>query len=285
MALTKIATLLQGKVNNRSRLLGIANTKFNIPFEVHFSLLDDCYEVLQNYKPMKGYYTGFGYPMNGLLRLQLPILLMETTRFLRSDESLAISCSVELDCGTVLEKESSVSVDPQIQLSKRLTPEKYPDMYLVSGKTRFPCHKHMLAACSDVFDAMFSHDSNERKTNRVIIRDLKPNALRKFIEFVYSDKIENFNGLAHHLIYAADKYNIVNLKVLAVNEAVQKLTVQNVCDFISLGEMVQSEYLLERAYKFAHNKIGEIKKTNGWKTLPQESLRKLFESVAKARPL
>lgn len=194
--------------------------------------------------------------------------------------SLAICCWVQLDCGTELVKESPVSVDPQFQLSERLTPEKYPDLYLVSGETWLPCHKHMLAACSNVFDAMFSHECNERKTNEVVITDVEPNVLVKLLEFVYTDRVDNFEGLAHPVIYAADKYNIANLEVLAVNEAVRELKVNNVSDYITLSEMVRSEHLLKRAYKFAHGNVAKVIETDGWKALSQESLRKFFEAIA-----
>lgn len=255
--------------------------KPKIPVKSQFCLLDECYHVLQSYEPMVGCYNGIGYPVESFLPLNIKSLLNDATRLLHSDESLAIRCSVEVNCGTELEVESTVPLESKLTLNVRLTPEKYPDMYLVSGETRLPCHKHMLAGCSVVFDAMFSHDSNEKKTNEVIITDVEPNALVKLLEFVYTDGVEDFEDLAHSLIYAADKYNMVNLKTLAVNEAVRTLDVTNVSDYITLGELVQSEYLMQRSFQFAHNNIEEVKKTNGWKALSQESLGKLFETVTK----
>ena len=42
------------------------------------------------------------------------------------------------------------------------------DVTLICGDKRFPCHKFMLSARSDVFKAMFSHENTkEGQTNEV----------------------------------------------------------------------------------------------------------------------
>ncbi|TRY75438.1 hypothetical protein TCAL_09507 [Tigriopus californicus] len=254
-----------------------------IPVTSQFNFLDEQYNVIYKSKPLHGYYNGHGVPIDSFLSVSAHQVLEEPSQYLRSDHSLAIQCSIELNCGTDLAMESTAPINPDLKLSVRLTPEKYPDMYLVSGKTRLPCHKHMLAACSNVFDVMFTHDSSEKETNEVIITDVQLKTLEKLLEFVYTDEIKDFEGLAHSLVYVADKYNMANLKTLAMNAAVRNLDTNNVSDYFALGELVQSEYLVQRASDFAFKNATKVMKSDGWKALSHESLRKLFVSISKSR--
>ena len=60
--------------------------------------------------------------------------------------------------------------------------EDTADISLVCGEKRFPCHKTILAARSDVFAAMFSHSSTtEAVANEVKIDDTDPDTLDRFI--------------------------------------------------------------------------------------------------------
>ena len=63
------------------------------------------------------------------------------------------------------------------------------DVTLKCEEKTFPCHKVILAARSDVFEAMFSHkDTKEDATNEVEIVDLDSETLGHMLQFVYTDK-------------------------------------------------------------------------------------------------
>ena len=60
--------------------------------------------------------------------------------------------------------------------------EKMTDITLLCREERFPAHKLILAARSDVFAAMFQHaETEEARANEVRIEDTNPDTLSRFL--------------------------------------------------------------------------------------------------------
>ena len=62
-----------------------------------------------------------------------------------------------------------------------------------------------LLARSDVFAAMFEHEMEERKLNRVAITDVDHEVLKEMLRFIYTGKAPNLEKMADDLLAAADK--------------------------------------------------------------------------------
>jgi len=71
--------------------------------------------------------------------------------------------------------------------------------------TEFEAHKAVLAARSPVFAAMFEHEMEERKKNRVEITDVDVEVLREMLRFIYTGKSNALDKMADDLLAAADK--------------------------------------------------------------------------------
>lgn len=61
------------------------------------------------------------------------------------------------------------------------------------------------AARSPVFAAMFEHEMEERKQNRVAITDVDHEVLKEMLRFIYTGKAPNLEKMADDLLAAADK--------------------------------------------------------------------------------
>lgn len=66
----------------------------------------------------------------------------------------------------------------------------------------------LLAARSPVFAAMFEHEMEERKHNRVEITDVDHEVLREMLRFIYTGKAANLEKMADDLLAAADKVRL-----------------------------------------------------------------------------
>lgn len=69
----------------------------------------------------------------------------------------------------------------------------------------FFAHKAILAARSPVFAAMFEHEMEEKKQNRVEITDMDPEVLKEMLKFIYTGKAPTIEKLDADLLAAADK--------------------------------------------------------------------------------
>lgn len=203
--------------------------------------------------------------------------------YLCEDGSLALRCHLTLNLGDrtpkrCYKREEQI-LDESKVLSQRLSREMYPDVCLISDGRRFPCHKHMLASCSEVFEAMFAQESScEVISNEVKITDIDPDTLDKVLNFVYTDKLQDLDGLAMNLIYAAEKYNLQNLKILAIHRAIQQINVVNVSQALILGDRVHSKILKEAAMDFILRNIQRVRSSEGWNELT-EHFGKLVDEV------
>lgn len=63
----------------------------------------------------------------------------------------------------------------------------------------------LFTARSPVFQAMFEHEMEERKHNRVDITDVDHEVLREMLRFIYTGKASNLEKMADDLLAAADK--------------------------------------------------------------------------------
>jgi speckle-type POZ protein len=127
---------------------------------------------------------------------------------------------------------------PECKLSEDLgnlfDNEKFSDVTLSVGGREYQAHKAILAgrcrhcnpswkgklkcdfffissfrfsqtARSPVFAAMFEHEMEERKQNRVAITDVDHEVLREMLRFIYTGKAPNLEKMADDLLAAADK--------------------------------------------------------------------------------
>lgn len=98
---------------------------------------------------------------------------------------------------------------PECKLSEDLgnlfDNERFSDVSLAVNGHEFQAHKAILAARSPVFAAMFEHEMEERKQNRVAITDVDDEVLKEMLRFIYTGKAPNLEKMADDLLAAADK--------------------------------------------------------------------------------
>lgn len=73
----------------------------------------------------------------------------------------------------------------------------------------------IIIARSPVFAAMFEHEMEERKQNRVAISDVDHDVLKEMLRFIYTGKAPNLEKMADDLLAAADKVNQIVPNVFA----------------------------------------------------------------------
>lgn len=80
----------------------------------------------------------------------------------------------------------------------------------------FQAHKFLLCSHSQVFKAMFKHDTIERKESKVNITDTTAKALEHMLYYLYSSKLSDTFPYedAADIMQLADKYDMEPLKVL-----------------------------------------------------------------------
>ncbi|UYV82973.1 DNAH8 [Cordylochernes scorpioides] len=151
-------------------------------------------------------------------------------------------------------------------LSQLLESHRFSDVVLYAGDKKFHAHKAILAARSQVFDAMFSHKMKESLKNKVHIEDVDPDVLWGMLQFIYSGKISQMAQIAGGLLVAADKYGLERLKELCEETMVANLTVENAAETLYYADQHCAEQLKTCAIKFINNHSSQVMETEGWNT-------------------
>ena len=112
---------------------------------------------------------------------------------------------------------------------------KFSDVSFNIGGRQFPAHKSILAAKSEVFEAMFQHPTKENFTNPIEIEDIEPDVFHELLRFIYTGRLSTtaMESMAVGLLIAADKYFLEELKVKCENYLVRQMTPGNCREILS----------------------------------------------------
>ena len=147
--------------------------------------------------------------------------------------------------------------------------EALTDFMLVCEGKIFPCHKFVLASRSDVFEAMFSHeDTTEVLTGQAIIKDCTPEVLFSFLEFLYTDQLEDMKCFdSCDLMLLADKYNVSGLKKVCEQNLAFNVKCNNAIERLQLAVMIRAPELLETTDKFMVKYCPQLLDSVKWKEM------------------
>jgi BTB/POZ domain len=89
-------------------------------------------------------------------------------------------------------------------------------------------HKSILAVRCPAFCEKFRTDMNQIDKAQVDFKEFDSNVVEKLLRFIYCGKIENFEEIASKLIFAAEKFQLVQLKEMCMQCIIQSLSIENV---------------------------------------------------------
>ncbi|KAL6093493.1 hypothetical protein STEG23_030055 [Scotinomys teguina] len=210
----------------------------------------------------------------GFRKFILRDLLFSHAYWLLPDNQLSVLCKVSvvqdsLNCSDQ-NKKPGIQV-PRCTLADELGElwenSCFTDCCLVVAGQEFRAHKAILAARSPVFRAMFEHDMEEKRKNRVDIDDLEPQIFKTMMNFIYTGKAPDLDSMADGVLAAADKYGLERLKVMCEDALCRNLSVENAAHTLILADLHSSGQLKTQALDFITAHASEVPETSGWKIM------------------
>lgn len=133
---------------------------------------------------------------------------------------------------------------------------KFSDITIVVKPVHFRAHKFVLAARSDVFNAIFTYKTMDMQFNCVEIVDLDIEVVQEMLRYIYTDTVHNMEETVSGLLAAADKYNLKGLTRMCEEHLYTHLTVETAVTTLLLARIYDLSQLLETTKSFiADNKI------------------------------
>ncbi len=207
---------------------------------------------------------------------------------------LRVGCSIDVICDCPQESSLAIQkINMALKMSddaagtcfgKMLDDHKLSDVQLLCDGVTFKCHKLVLAARSDVFRAMFSHETTkEAITSEIEITDSSPDAIRQMLKFLYTDECEAMEDYALELLPLADKYNLLRLRLKCEWWMAENICDDNAADILRLADMHNSLEVSTVAANYMVLHMESIKATEGWERMRKEwprALAKLVETMS-----
>ncbi|CAH0729381.1 unnamed protein product, partial [Brenthis ino] len=255
-------------------LLLVSCNKSEVRAKFKFSILNAKREETKAMESQRAYRFVQGKDWGFKKFIRRDFLLDEANGLLPEDK-LTIFCEVSVVADSINISGQSNVVQfkvPECRLSDDLGAlfdnERFSDVTLAVGGREFQAHKAILAARSPVFAAMFEHEMEERKRNRVDITDVDHEVLREMLRFIYTDRAPNLDKMADDLLAAADKYALDRLKVMCEEALCLSLSVETAADTLILADLHSADQLKAQTIDFINTSHAtDVMDTAGWKNM------------------
>jgi speckle-type POZ protein len=100
------------------------------------------------------------------------------------------------------------------------------------------CHKAIILARSPVFHSMLMTDMSEKTTNCVEIFDFDSKTIRELLRFLYCEEVKDLKEIVCSLIYAAEKYQVEELKTICIDQILKDLSKSNVIQALMVADQI-----------------------------------------------
>ena len=146
------------------------------------------------------------------------------------DDQLIIECTISVYPNEIEDEQNTTtetSSTESFNFEKFLFSESLSDVQLIVGKEVLYAHKFILAARSDVFAAMFTHEMKESMENKVKIEDFNLEVIKEMLRYIYTQKVDEIETITDDLLAVAGKYLLNELKSICESNLIENLSNDN----------------------------------------------------------
>ncbi|XP_029922538.1 kelch repeat and BTB domain-containing protein 3 [Myripristis murdjan] len=158
------------------------------------------------------------------------------------------------------------------------------DFTIKVQENSFPCHRCVLAACSDFFRAMFEVDMRERDDGSVTLGNQSLVAVRSFLDFAYSGEAVITDGNVDMLFQLASFLQVPVLSKACSDFLIGTLDLCNCLSLLALAEAYGSSSLLRKANEFVVQNFHELSLTQDFLDMQVDVLEACLRSDSLSVP-
>lgn len=138
------------------------------------------------------------------------------------------------------------------------------DVKFIIGNKEINAHKGILMARSEVFATMFSHEIKYLNNNEVKINDICVDTFENMMRYIYNNDIHISNKDLIKLLYAADKYKIIDLKEKCGEKLWDNIDVENAVYILMIANCYRLGALLKKTQDFVWENLAKVKNSRGY---------------------
>ncbi|XP_051168273.1 speckle-type POZ protein B-like [Leptopilina boulardi] len=199
----------------------------------------------------------------------------ELTRINSKSANITIVCKISFyKAPTELElpfNSCQQSRDLLKQIENSIHDESLKDITFKVDDKKFTAHMLILSLQSPVFEAMFKNNMSEKRTSIVEVEDISATIFEKMLQFLYNNEVNDLKTSAEELFYAAEKYDLKNLKIMCCKSLYENLSCINVLKTLQFADIYSIFELKEACMKFLILNLGTIRESKEFSEFVKDS--------------
>ncbi|XP_066267781.1 kelch-like protein 24 [Branchiostoma lanceolatum] len=152
------------------------------------------------------------------------------------------------------------------------------DVSLCVSGLEIPCHRNVLAACSEYFRAMFCNGHRESKERKITIQEVNSNVMQLLVDYAYTSKVTITEENAAKLLEGANFFQIQPVREACVTYICNNLDAKNCLRMLQVGNMLSCPNLEDKAKLCALKEFAAVSKTPAFLSLTKDQLVTLVSS-------
>ncbi|XP_053565891.1 kelch-like protein 30 [Bombina bombina] len=146
------------------------------------------------------------------------------------------------------------------------------DVTLVVQGHEFPCHRAVLALCSQYFHTMFSGDFQECISAHVEIKEVDPQLMKTLIDFSYTGRLTINQGNVEGLIRISNQLSFPAVRKVCSRYLQQQMDATNCLGIWEFGETHGCPEVAAKAWSFLQENFEAVSQEEEFLLLPPERL-------------
>ncbi|XP_021896528.1 BTB/POZ domain-containing protein At4g08455 [Carica papaya] len=164
----------------------------------------------------------------------------------------------------------------------RFTCPSFTDVVLIAADdgpdgTPVPAHKALLVSRSPVFKAMLENEMEESRSGTIKISDVSYEALRAFINYLYTAEACLDERMAYDLVVLAEKYQVKHLKAHCEKFLVSKLNWNNCLMNYAFAHQHNAKQMLDAALSLIIDNMDKFTKLEEYAEFVEKDPRLVVE--------
>ncbi|XP_074072692.1 kelch repeat and BTB domain-containing protein 3 isoform X1 [Macrotis lagotis] len=152
------------------------------------------------------------------------------------------------------------------------------DFKIIVKDEIIPCHRCVLAACSDFFRAMFEVNMKERDDGSVNISNLSPKAVKAFLDYAYTGKTEITDDNVEMFFQLSSFLQVSFLSKACSDFLIKSIDLVNCLQLLSISDSYGASHLFDHALKFVQHHFSLLLKSTDFLEINFGVLQKCLEA-------
>ena len=180
----------------------------------------------------------------------------------------------------ILFRDTSQSTGILTNLNKMRKQGQLTDTTVHVGPRSFPCHRAILACCSEYFLAMFSNNLRESGEGQVYLDNINPAILEELIEYAYTSMIAINSTNAQELLEVARRLQFEKIVGACCDFIENNLDPSNCLGVLTFADTHSCSRLYQAALAFSLERFEEVCQQEEFRQLSANQLREYLHHDA-----